>query len=215
MQLMMTSPCRRVGGFTLMESLVSTLLLMMVSGTIYGVLRHQLFALRREEIQLDAQETCRNLIDLITREVRLAGYDPTCSKSFSGIADARPQWLQVQADLNEDGAIGANESITYSYDPDLKAIQRAAGGAPVSLVSDIPGNALAFTYYDGSGAVLAPVGSPPALAATQRNAIRRIKVSISVQRTNPDPRNDTPVRSALVGNVDLRNRFLSSGVVCP
>jgi Tfp pilus assembly protein PilW len=215
MRLIMTTPCRRAYGFTLVESLISTLLLMMVSGTIFGVFRYQMFALKGQEVQLDAQEVGRNLIDLITREVRLAGYDPTCSKSFSGIADARPQWLQVQADLSEDGAIGAGESIVYSYDPALQAIQRAAGGAPVPLVSDVPGNALAFTYYDGSGAALAPAGSPPALTATQRNAVRRIKVSIHVQRTNPDPRNGTPLVSDFVGNVDLRNRFLSSGVACP
>ncbi len=211
----MTSIRHRSAGFSLTEVLVSTVLMLLVTGTIFSAYRFQMFALKGQEKQLDTQQAGRGLIDLITREVRLAGYDPTCAKNFAGVADARPQLLQVQLDSNADGAIGAGESITYAYDLQYQRITRTAGGTPVPLVTGLPANALAFTYYDANGAVLTPSGSPAALSAAQLAAVRRVKVVVHLQEPHPDPLNSSVIVSDMTSNVDLRNRFLNSSVACP
>ncbi len=205
----------RMRGFTLMEVLGAMLLMLIITAAMFSAYRFQLFAFRTQEAQLDVQETARDLIDLMAREIRLAGYDPTCVKTFAGIADARPQLLQVQFDRNGDGAIGAGESIVYAYNADLDQIQRSAGGAPVALATGMPDNALAFSYFDGNGAALTPSGNPAALTVTQRNAVRRVKVTLMLQQPSPDPQNSTPVISRFASNVELRNRFLHGGAGCP
>ncbi len=207
-------PCRPAAGFTLVEVLVASLLMLIVTATIFGTFRYQLYALKTQTSQLEAQQAARSMMDLMSREVRLAGYDPTCAKTFVGLNDAGPQRLQVQFDRNADGTIGAGESITYSYDADLQQISRNAGSGAIALLGSLPGNALAFSYYDGGGVLLAPTGQPPALSATQRNQVRRVKITLVVQRANPAPLNASPVVSKLTSNVDLRNRFLNNGVGC-
>ena len=215
MWLKCINPRLPAAGFTLVEVEVSTLLMLIVSATIFATYRFQMFVLKAQEVQLDAQQSARSMMDLMSREIRLAGYDPTCAKSFAGIADAGPQRLQVQFDSNADGAIGAGESVLYAYDASLQQISRTAGGAATPLVSSLLANALTFSYYDPSGALLAPTGSPPALTATQRDMVRRVKVLLHVQRANPDPQNSSYLISDLVSSVDLRNRFLNNGVACP
>jgi type IV pilus assembly protein PilW len=215
MQLNLSRRWAPAPGFTLVEVLVAMVLILMLTGTIFTAYRYQMFAIKGQETQLDVQEAARSLIDLLTREVRLAGYDPTCAKSFAAIANAQPQSLQLQFDSSEDGAIGSGENITYAYDATLGEIQRTAGGTPIALFSDLPASALAFTYYDGSGAVLTPSGSPAALTAAQRTAIRRVRVAVSIQRPHPDPGNSSIILSNFASNVDLRNRFLNGSVACP
>lgn len=205
----------RARGFTLMEVLGAMLLMLTITAAMVSAYRFQLFAFRTQEAQLDVQETARNLIDVMAREIRLAGYDPTCVKTFAGVADARPQLLQVQFDRNADGAIGAGESVAYVYNADLDQVQRSAGAAPVALASAQLDNALSFSYFDGTGATLTPSGTPAALTATQRNAVRRVKITLMLQQPSPDPQSSTPVTSRFVSNVELRNRFLNGGAGCP
>src|SRR5512140_1116072 len=167
------------------------MLTLMISAVIFTVFRFQLFAFRGQEVQLDTQQSARNLMDLMTREIRLVGYDPSCAKNFDSIAD---------------GAIGTGESVIYTYDSNLGTIQRSAGGTPVSLVEGMPGTALSFAYYDGTGTDLAPSGTPPALTPAQRTAVRRVKITLMLQQPNPDPHSSSPMLSRLVSNVELRNR---------
>jgi hypothetical protein len=201
-----------------MEVLVATLLMMTLTATMLASYRYHLFALKRQEVQIDVQETARSLMDLMAREIRQAGYDPTCVK-FAGIGDARPELLQVQFDREPfpggDGLISAAESVTYTYDTDSKEIRRVTGTGPVALVAGVPSNALTFTYFDGAGAVITPAGSPAALTAAQRAAVRRVHLALRLERPAVDPLDHTPVVANLVTNVDLRNRFINSGVGCP
>jgi type IV pilus assembly protein PilW len=215
MQLSTNSHPHQSPGFTLIEVMVASLLMLVVLATILWTYRFQMFALKAQEVQLDTQQAARSMIDLLTREVRQAGYDPTCAKNFAGIATAKSQLLQLQFDKNGDGAIGAGESVTYSYDPDLKQIGRSTGAAVVPLVTSLPGNALTFTYYDGDGNLLWPSWSGASLNATQRAGVRRVQVSLHLERPNPDPRNSSKLSSDFVTNIDLRNRFINGAVACP
>lgn len=202
-------------GFTLTEVLIAMLLMLVVTAAMFSAYRFQMFALKGQDVQLEMQEAARGIVDVMTREIRLAGYDPTCAKTFAGIADARPQLLQLKFDSNEDGAIGAGESVTYAYDATAGEIQRNVNGTSSSLVSGMPLNALAFIYYDASGTVLTPSGTPAALTVAQRDVVRRVKIAVVLQKPNPDPQNGSSMISRFVSNVDLRNRFLNGGVACP
>jgi hypothetical protein len=202
-------------GFSTVEVLVASFLLLSLTATMLWSYRFHLFALKRQEAQLDVQETARSLIDVVTREVRQAGYDPTCVKTFEALADARPNLLRVKFDRNSDGVIGTDEDVTYNYDSGTQDVGRTANGIRNLLATGLPIPALSFAYFDGGGAVLVPTGSPAALSAAQRAAARRVRVTVHLERSQPLPFGTAPVVSEMVTNVDLRNRFFNSGVGCP
>jgi len=81
------------------------------------------------------QQAARAAMDIITREVRMAGYDPTSSSNF-GIVACSATSIQITADVvvAADGlTTGANEDITYSFDDPNDQILREAE----TLVEDI------------------------------------------------------------------------------
>jgi len=202
-------------GFTLVEVLASTLLLLLLTGSMLSAYRFQVFSLKRQETQVDVQETARSVLDLMAREVRHAGYDPRCVKSFAGVSDARFHLLQIQFDRSADGVLGADETVTYAYDPASAQLLRTSGGLAVPLASDLGGASLGFGYFDGAGAPLTPSGIPAALTAAERAAVRRVRIVLRIERPGPEPANPIPVVSEFVTNVDLRNRFFNGSVGCP
>lgn len=202
----------RQAGFTVIEVLVSTSIALVALMTASAFGRFQLFALRNQANQLDIQTAARSVVDLFAREVRQAGLDPTCAKTFSAVADARPNLLHIQADLNGNGVIdGGNEDIAYAYV--TNGIQRTAGGATDVLISNETLTGSTFRYFDSSGTELVPSGA--ALNQAQRNAIQRIRIELAVQGKAVDPLNSQPLMASVSSDVDLRNRFFISGTGCP
>jgi len=213
----------RSRGFTLTEALVAMLLMSIVIAAVFSAYRYQLSAIKGQDMQLETQEAGRGIIDLMTREIRMAGFNPRCLNVISGISDARPQLLQVQLDLNENGTTTdpvndpAGEVVSYSFDSTTGSIQRTEGvnGTPVSLISGMTSAALSFVYYGVNDVVpLAPTGSPLALTPTECGQVRRVKVTLQLQRANPYQTGGPALVSKFVSNIDLRNRFLNGGAGC-
>jgi hypothetical protein len=71
---------------------------------------------------------------------------------------------------------------------------------------------LQFRYFNAAGAELSPGSS--GLTSTQRSQVQRIRVTITVQRTNVDPRNTQPLTATVSSGTDLRNRFFVNRVGC-
>jgi len=203
-------------GYTLPEVLVATVISLITIGAVLSFNRAQLFALRDQSSQLDVQTIGRNFTDLFTREVRRAGMDPTCSKSFEAIASARPDQIEIKSDLNGNGAIDATgEDVIYTYNPAIGNVERTSGGVTDVILSGVNVSGSTLRYYDGAGAELLPSGSPPALTATQRTAVRRVQLVLTIQETGIDPHNPAAFAASFSSNVDLRNRFFIVSTACP
>ncbi len=124
----------------------------------------------------EMQQNARGAIDLMSREIKLAGYDPTGTAitSSNGIPYSSAQ-LQLLADLDGDGSTsGTDENITYTYDAPNLRIQRASGGTTTTLADNI--SAFTFAYLDASG-------NPTTTTAN----VRQIQISITAQTSKPDP----------------------------
>ncbi len=202
-------------GFTTVEILVATAISLVALATVTSFNRFQLFALRNQANQLDLQTTARNFVDLFAREVRRAGVDPTCAKTFSGIVDAGATWLRIQSDLNGTGIIGApNEDVRYFYDFSTNSARRTANGTTEILVSGVNLDGSRIRYFDTAGTEIVPSGTSP-LTAAQRAAIRRVRIELAMAGAEVDPLNSLPLISRLVADVDLRNRFFVTGTACP
>jgi Tfp pilus assembly protein PilW len=125
----------------------------------------------------EMEQNARGVLDVITRELKMAGYKPN-GGSFSGVTYSTTQ-LMIQTDLDASGGIStsatANEQITYAYDSPNKQITRAVGtGSALVLADNI--TAFTFSYLDSTGA-----------STTTSANIRQVSISITARTANPDP----------------------------
>ncbi len=125
----------REGGFSFVELLVVVLITSGVIFITYTVLGQMLWIFTAQRGALAMQQSARTALDLMTREILSAGYDPL-GIVFDGKVDGRPpeppaeppsgvpsgdaESIRIVADINGEGSIepvgsGGNEDITYRW----------------------------------------------------------------------------------------------------
>lgn len=167
---------RRDSGFTMVEMLVSIGIAMVVLAAVTNTFMAQTKFYNAQEQVNEMQQNVRGAMDLMTREIKLAGYDPTglAITASNGIPYNASQ-LGLLADLDGDAVTtGTNENITYTYDASNLRIQKTTGGATTTLAENISG--FAFVYLDATG-------NPTTTTA----AIRQIQITITGRTSKPDP----------------------------
>ncbi|MEK7872104.1 MAG: hypothetical protein AAB244_06970, partial [Nitrospirota bacterium] len=159
----------------------------------------------------DAQQNAGNGIDMMLRELRMAGYDPT-GTAFNGktllldgispkrIIEAAEKKIRFLTDTNGDGNFDDdNEDVTYELRKGEATLRRktGAGGQPLAENIDL----LLITYFDKEGKVLpAPV--------SDTNGIRVIEIYIRsrTERADPDFRFENGFRKKEIrSSIYLRN----------
>jgi hypothetical protein len=203
----------RMRGISTLEVLASSVLTLMTVGTIFVTQQGQMKAYASQRAYADSQIVTRSVMDLMTRELRLAGYNPTnapallhteagCTTITRAFVTATPTQVRFRQDLNANGVIDAalGEDVTYSISG--TQIRRALGdGAPTVLVDYAnAGTGLAFRYFNNGNP---PVELVPPLAACPGLA-NIAKVRITLSATVPNPH--LPLLSTAQSEVAVRNR---------
>jgi type IV pilus assembly protein PilW len=168
---------RNPNGFTLVELMVSLGIGMVILAAVTTTFMSQTRIYNAQEQINEMQQNARGVLDILSRELKMAGYKPN-GGGFNGVTYGTTQ-LMVQADLNSDGAIStsstANEQITYAFDNANEQITRAVGsGSAQVLAAHI--SAFTFTYLDSAGA-----------ATTVSANIRQVSITITAKTAKPDP----------------------------
>ena len=164
-------------GFTLVELLIA-----MTIGLIILAALSNTFLMQRKTYDIQEQivemvQTARAAMDMMTREIRMAGYDPT-GAGFDGITYSSSQ-LQIRADLDGSGSTdGTNENIRYAYyDKDSSypyQIKRKTGnGSFQPFAENI--QSFTFEYLDSAGS-----------ATTTTADIRQIRITIIARASKAD-----------------------------
>lgn len=214
MQLEARRTIRGQQGFGVVDVLVATALLAVVLGAVTTFNRAQLFAFQNQAVQSDVQASARAIVDLMTREIRRAGSNPTCVPGLSAIADAKQSKLQIVADLDGDGTTtGVNENITYEYRFSQGKFVRTANGNTESLIDGVDISGSRIRYYDGAGTEV--TAGETGLSGGQRDNVRRIRIELDVARKAADPENHMPLRVSVANDINLRNRYFVNTVACP
>ncbi len=159
-------------GFSLIELITALGISGIILGAITATFISQSRSYDAQEQINGMQQAARAAMDMITREVRMAGYDPTSSNNF-GIAACSATSIRILADVVDpaDGlTTGANEDITYAFDDPNDELLREAE----TLVEDI--EAFNFDCLDENG-----------LATVTLPAIRQIQVTITARTAKSDP----------------------------
>lgn len=177
MNFLRSTKFRNLEGFTLVELMVSMGIGMVILAAVTTTFMSQTRIYNAQEQINEMQQNARGVLDILSRELKMAGYKPN-GGGFNGVTYSTTQ-LMVQADLNSDGAIStsstANEQITYAFDNANEQITRAVGsGSAQVLAAHIA--AFTFNYLDSAGS-----------ATTVSANIRQVSITITAKTAKPDP----------------------------
>jgi hypothetical protein len=182
----------------MMELLVVIALAMLILAALHGFQRAQIFAMREQETRVAAQAATRATLDVMLREIRMAGYGGTCPNDILPVVEAEPDRMRMQIDWNGDGAIGSGEDIAYAFDEKTGEIQRTvAGGKGGDLTIPVIANVSSgkvFRYLDANGVETANVKD-----------IRAVDVGVRVASASPYGDAVADLTSGLDAKVLLRN----------
>lgn len=175
-------PEHQTPGFTLIELLITMAISAIVLSAIVATFVIQRKSYVAQEQITEMVQTARAAMDMIGREVRMAGYDPKGAGFFGIPYDASK--LQIRADLRGDGTNDGpdgdtsdpNEKITYKYYEATHQIKRKTGGGNFQPFAENI-EAFTFAYLNSSGHI-----------TTTTADIRQINITITARTIMPDPK---------------------------
>jgi len=171
--------------FTLVELMVVMAMIGIVTGSIYGIFISSNRSYYTQDSVVEAQQSVRVGINLMTRDIRMAGFDPL-ENSNAGIEVATATKLRFTADMNRANGIEetARERITFEYvagnDNLLRRRLYEGTGSQTdwqTLINNV--SALSFSYLDADGNDL---GNP--VAAADLESIKTLVISMTVEGEN-------------------------------
>lgn len=160
-------------GYTLVELMVALLLTVIATAGIY---KAYVSITRENEVQeqiIELQQNLRVGMQRMTKEIRMAGYDPTGSAGAIVLVTSNSSKLDFSMDLDEDGTV--DPAVTYQLTGGL--VERSVGGTARAIIGNV--EALNFVYLDANGNVLAIPLADPTL-------IRTIQIAVVATSTNED-----------------------------
>jgi prepilin-type N-terminal cleavage/methylation domain-containing protein len=163
-------------GFTLIEVLMCIAIFSILFGTIYQTFDTFNRSYTSENVKAGVQQKSRLGIDLIARDVRLAGLDPlgTAAAGFNA-ANTNSTSIQFSADLNYDGDLDDPfEDIIYALNGNLLQQTSDLGSGPLTATLLDNVTTLSFSYLDQADNLL-----PEPVAVDQ---IRTVLISLTLQR---------------------------------
>lgn len=202
-------------GFTLIEILIALALGGIVMAFVFSAYQTQQKSSVIQEQVVEIQSNVRAGMDMMTREIRMAGYDPDDTDLYT-ITTAIATIFAFDADLNEDGGgPGAGESFQFElYDSDGDtfddALRSTAGG--VAIAEGI--EQIEFNY------ILADGTETTAPGAGDYANIRSVEISLLARTSREDPKfTNNQTYTTAAGNLwpvndNYRRRLVIKRVSC-
>ena len=150
-------------GFTAIELLISLAIMSIALTSIYSMYMSFIRTCTKEGAKIRVQQSVRSGLDMMIRDIRLAGLDPEGTGDF-GIVAMTSQRIQFTADRDMDGELddadatdGIDapdmEHMAYEYDGSGKlkmALYKANGSLEIDEVMAENVTGLTFTYFDSN-----------------------------------------------------------------
>jgi len=149
-------------GYTLIEVLIVIAIMMLILAGISTLLVEGQRISAGQADFLRMHQSARTAMDLMSREILMAGYDPTNPNypfiRTPPILDPSATTLRILADLNNDGDTGdADENVYYEWDAASNEITRDTGAGGVVIARNI--SACSFTYNQAATTLSSGAGS--------------------------------------------------------
>ncbi len=171
---------KKIEGFTLIELMVAIAIGMVVLAGVTTTFISQTRHYNAQEQVNEMEQNARGALDVIIRELKMAGYKPN-GGTVTGVTYDTTQ-LMIEADVDGSGAIdNTNDStierIMYAYNSTNKQITRKMGTSGTVRVLADNITAFSFTYLQADGLT----------NATASSEIRQVKLDITARTAKPDP----------------------------
>jgi type IV pilus assembly protein PilW len=166
---------QKTAGFTLIEVMVSMTIGLVVLAAVAGTFTVQLRQNSAEEQLAQMQQDVRGALDLMVREIEMAGFKPA-GVAVNGIATSTATTLRIKLDLDSSGVTtdGATDDISYTYSSGVLTRTLNNPASSATLADNL--TLFSFSYLDANGA-----------ATTTSTAVRRITINITAQTARADP----------------------------
>lgn len=191
-------------GFTAVEMLVSLAILSITLGSIYSLYMSFIRTCTKEGVKINVQQGVRSSLDMMIRDIRLAGLDPTGTDDF-GIIAVTPRRILFTADRDMDGELDDADATDGIDDPDMEfmayeydgssavrmSLYKADGSLEISdtMVENVTD--LSFAYFNSEANTTSVVDD-----------IRTVEIRMTIQK--PSGRDDQVSRT-LIKRVECRN----------
>jgi type IV pilus assembly protein PilW len=184
-------------GFSLVELLIAMAVGMVILAAMFGLFTIQNKQLSNQDVITEMQQNARMAVDIVTREVRMAGYNPnpnltgtplayctgttTTTATCVGIKNAAANTISFTADLNANGSLTAgtanpNENLVFDryLSSGIYALGRTSNGVKQPVIEHL--DLLSFSYLDANGST-----------TTNLANIREVQITIRTIASKMDP----------------------------
>jgi len=157
------------GGFTLAELVLAMGIMMIVLAAIISLFTSLNRMYTTQGVAAGVQQVARTGIDIMTRNIRMAGFNPL-NISGIGIVQAADDSIRFKYDTNEDGTIDTDgdEDIAYRLSNNQLVQQKNGSGTSYPMIDHV--SDLTFRYLDADD-----------METTDLGAIRTVEVSLTVE----------------------------------
>jgi prepilin-type N-terminal cleavage/methylation domain-containing protein len=129
---------RRAGGFSLVEVLIATAISAIVLLGLFQMYNANRRTYAKGEVKINIQQNARAAVDLVSRELRMIGYDPSHTLPLLGagtnpattqraIQSATATSIRFVSDVNDPAGTGPDgwgDMLEYTYDPVCMQVRR-------------------------------------------------------------------------------------------
>ena len=173
----MSSAQRSARGVTLIELVVGMGIALLALGACVGALAASARLVATLGARAEVEDTAQLAAEAFRFDVRRAGFDPTAS-GVEGLAEALPEQLTLQADLDADGTLdaGSEEVTRWVCATAPPRLSRIIGAQSLPVAAPVSGCGL--RYFDVSGGELVPGAG--GLDPSGRARVRRIVLDFAV-----------------------------------
>lgn len=190
------APPQFKSGFTLVEMMIALALSAIAVLAVFTYSSMSLRTFGNQERVANVQQSVRAALDMMVRDIRMAGYDPSAFSSGPssgiGILAASENMLQFTVDLNADNVDNKGlENLTYFFESATNRLRFKEGGKayPQTFVDHV--SALKFEYLNANGG-----------PAIELREIAAVIVTLTVEEKN---QKGDMVRRTLSTRVNCRN----------
>lgn len=212
----------RSSGYSTLELLVSLLIVSLILAALYTVLIQTQATFQAQEDTMALRQSARVVIDQLTTELRMAGFD--IGNLPEALVDARSDQVSFVVDIDngspeppcnaaiEGAADGGAERFSYRVQGGdlLRTVDCWDGTAWSNEYTDLPvaENLLStnplFRYFDANNNELVP-GGGGSLTAAQRALVKTIVIAVEVEDPDRQLVGQTNVDFRITTRVTLRN----------
>lgn len=174
-------------GFTIVELLIYMAMFVVVLGAMYSIMISNTRSYSSQENRVEMTQDLRAAMNLMVREIRMAGCDPEDIDNVGFVNDADDNYdtdassIHFTMDADASGAIANSEDINYYVNGSQQIVRRTGDGDVQPAAENITALAFIYMYADGETSAADPPGDPDDTDGDDTNDledIRRVQISI-------------------------------------